>query len=77
MISSFRYFGKWRNEYLTVIPNFSRVRCRISGVIGKMKLPKQYKSGLSPRDLAIFQDKIHGQHHPIKTEKKKDLAQIT
>ena len=71
MIRSFRYFGKWRNEFLTVIPNFSRVRCRISGVMGKMKLPKQYKSGLSPRDFAIFQDKIHGQHHPRQTEEEK------
>lgn len=55
------------------MPNFSRVRCRIKGVIGKMKLPKQYNKGFSPRDLAIFHDKTQGQHHPSMTEKYFDI----
>ena len=51
------------------MPNFSRVRCLIKGVIGKKKLPKQYNKGLSPRDLAIFHDKTQGQQNPSMTEK--------
>ena len=54
---------------LTVMPNFSRVRCLIKGVIGKKKLPKQYNKGLSPRDLAIFHDNTQGQQNPSMTEK--------
>ena len=54
---------------LTVMPNFSRVRCLIKGVIGKKKLPKQYNKGLSPRDFAIFHDNTQGQQNPSMTEK--------